>query len=168
MVDKLNPLIFYIMEHNKIFNRFFNAAAVRAVDFSALNMDQKLQALSDMGLKIDMEKDYKVNKTIRRDSYDSAALFASAVLPLVQNNAAKTAAVIEVLQHDNTAAAVDVTAVIKGRNLSKSQTIDVLSRDIKTDAGKIEIENFGGENFVAWCKWLRELSEDEFNALQSK
>lgn len=156
------------MEHNKIFNRFFNAAAVRAVDFSALNMDQKLQALSDMGFKIDAEKDYKVNKTIRRDSYDSAALFAAAVLPLVQNNAAKTAAVIDVLQHDNAAAAVDVTAVIKGRNLSKSQTIDVLSRDIKTDAGKIEIENFGGENFVAWCKWLRELSEEEFNALQSK
>lgn len=156
------------MEHNKIFNRFFNAAAVRAVDFSALNMDQKLQALSDMGLKIDAEKDYKVTKTIRRDSYDNAALWAAAVLPFAAGNKAKTEQVTAVLMNDNAAAAIDVTAVIKGRNLSKSQTIDVLSRDIKTDAGKIEIENFGGENFVAWCKWLRELSEDEFNALQSK
>ena len=149
-----------------IFNRYFSAAAVRRVNFDALTMDQKITALSEMGLKVDPEKDYKVSKTIKRDSYENAALYAAAVLPFINNNAAKVAEITAILTNDKKGHETTVTAVIKGRNLSKAQTIDVLSRDADIKGGEFEVSNFGGENFVAWCEWLRNLSAEEFENLK--
>ena len=163
------------MEHNtntntnntgkymSIFARYFSAPEFRELDFSALNMEQKLSALADMGLRVDADAVYPVTREIRRDKFETEPEFIQAVAKFAPE---KLGPDFWPIKAD---AAVSVTAKIKGKDLSQRDQISVLSREMKTDAGKIRIPNkFAGANFVAWCNWLRGLTEEEFAALQNK
>ena len=145
------------MEHNKIFNRFFNAAASRDVNWDAATMDEKFSVLKSQGLEIDETKEYAVLETAVY-SDDKADEYAKKALSL-------GASFAQIMAKETISKEVKKT----GKNLSKRQMLDVLSRDMeKTEDGKIKVYNFGGENFVSWCEWLRGLAEEEFKALCTK
>lgn len=144
----------------QIFDTFKNAPEVRQIEFASANNSDKLEALLASGAKFD-KSSYKIARTIDRAKYESDTDFIKAVA----NRAPEKTASIFIDGKVNQTAVVNYYEIRKVEELTTSQKIDILSRTAKIDGGKISVENFGGENFLQWCKWLRELTAEEFERI---
>lgn len=143
------------MDYNKIYSRFASAESKREIDFSSMNMDEKIAYLRENStVTIVPDQKYTVLRTVRFSDYETPEKYAIAALAIGANFA-------------DVASKRDVTAEVKiaGKDLSKRDQIAVLSKGADISAGKITVDRFGGDNFVNFCKWIREMSAEEFEAL---
>ena len=143
------------MDYTKIFNRFASAESTKVVEFSSMNMDEKLAYLAENSETVinDSEK-YAVNRTVRKSDYESLTDYFKAGIAI-------GATAEELISAES----VSKTVKIAGKDLSKRDRITVMSRDMDLSDGKITVARFGGSNFVNFCKWVREMSADEFETI---
>lgn len=146
--------------NSQIFDTFKSAPEFRTIEFANANNADKLEALLASGAKFE-KSSYKIARTIDRTKYESDTDFIKAVA----NRAPEKTASIFIDGKVNQTAVVNYYEIRKVEELTTSQKIDILSRTAKIDGGKIAVENFGGENFLQWCKWLRELTAEEFEKI---
>lgn len=143
------------MDYNKIFNRFASASEKRTIDFDAMNMDEKIAYLKENStVTIEADQKYEVSKTVKKSDYENLTDYFKAGITI-------GASAEELI------AAESVTKSVKiyGKDLTKRDTINVLSKGADINGGQITVDRFGGSNFVNFCKWVREMGEDEFETL---
>lgn len=143
------------MNYNKIFTRFATASENQVIDFSEMNMDQKIAYLSENStVRIEADQKYEIQKTVKKSDYEDLTGYFKAGLSI-------GATAEELIAAES----VCKTVKIAGKDLSKKDQIAVLSRGANIEGGKITVDRFGGANFVRFCQWVREMSSDEFEAL---
>lgn len=128
---------------DKIFDRFINAPEVREVEFENATRKEKIEALRAAGAVIQDNKKYPIVVSRSRAAYDSDEQFikvAAQIAPLQLAN-------IFVDRKVRPDASVSVKVMKKGSELNEGEILAALSRQVKIEGGKIEVENLGGENF---------------------
>ena len=143
------------MNYNKIFNRFASADATKSVEFASMNMDEKLAYLAENSdIVINDTEKYAVSRTVRKSDYESLTDYFKAGIAI-------GATAEELISAES----VSKTVKIAGKDLSKRDRINVMSRDMDLSDGKITVARFGGSNFIAFCKWVREMTAEDFEKL---
>lgn len=143
------------MDYNKIFNRFASASEKRTIDFDAMNMDEKIAYLRENStVTIEADQKYEVLRTVRYSDYATDNDYMKAAVAIGANFG-------DVVAKND----ISKTVKIAGKDLSKRDTIAVLSKGADINGGQITVDRFGGANFVAFCKWVREMPAAEFEAL---
>lgn len=134
---------------DKIFERFMNAADTRTIEFENATRKEKIEALRAAGAVVEDSKKYPIIVSRARTSYDSDEQFikvAAQIAPLQLAN-------IFVDGKVRPDASVSVKVMKRGSELNEGEILSVLSKQVKIEGGKIEVENLGGQNFVEFIAY---------------
>lgn len=126
-----------------------NASEVKSVEFANATRKEKIDALLSAGAVIEDSKKYPIVVSRTRSSYETDEQFikvAAQIAPLQLAN-------IFVDGKVRPDAAVSVKVMKRGTELNEGEILSVLSKQIKIEGGKIEVENLGGQNFVEFISY---------------
>lgn len=126
-----------------------NAPEIRSMEFENATRREKIDALCAAGAVIEDNKKYPIIVSRARTAYDTDEQFikvAAQIAPLQLAN-------IFVDGKVRPNATVSVKVMKKGSELNEGETLAVLSKQIKIEGGKIEVENLGGQNFVEFISY---------------